>query len=320
MPERVLVTGAAGFLGANLVRVLLDRGAEVHVVLRAGTDPWRLAAIRSRLQVRILDLADPDFVEWVGHIRPQVLFDMAVERKTTTAVEQLSAWQNGTHATLNLVRAAAEAGVEAIVHLGSSLEYGPHRRPLSEKTLLEPATFFGLLKSATTLLWQQAARGQRLPVVILRPFSVYGPWEGRERLIPTAIAAALTGRSMQLTAPGIRRDFVFVEDVVRACLLAAQSPHVRGEVFNIGSGRQRTNEAIVKAVGVACNVSIPVEVGVFPARETDTRFWVADRRKADRLLGWRPRVSLRIGLEQFVDWVRGHPEYLSLTAVEGQPG
>ena len=304
-------------MGANLVPALLDRGAEVHVILRAGTDSWRLAAIRSRLHVWTMDLADPDLAECVRQIRPQVLFNLAVERRVATPVEQVSAWQRETRGTLNRVRAASEAGVRAVVHLGSSLEYGHRRRPLSEKTSLEPAAFFGVLKAATTLLWQQAARGQNLPVVILRPFSVYGPWEGRERLIPTAIAAALSGRSMRLAASGYRRDLVFVEDVVRACLLAAEAPHLRGEVFNVGSGRQWTNEAIVRAVGAVCNVSIPVEVGAFPARESDTRYWVADRRKADRLLGWRPRLSLRNGLERFVDWVREHPEYLSATAGVG---
>ncbi|MCX6026866.1 MAG: NAD(P)-dependent oxidoreductase, partial [Chloroflexi bacterium] len=248
-----------------------------------------------------------------------VVYDTAVERKVATPADQMGTWQNGTRATLNLVRAAADAGVGAIVHLGSSLEYGHHRRPLSEKTPLEPTTFFGAMKAATTLLWQQAARGQSLPVVILRPFSVYGPWEGYTRLIPTAIAAALSGRSLHLTTPGYRRDLVYVEDVVRACLQAAQAPHLRGEVFNISVGRQWTNEAIVRAVAAVCKVTIPVETGTYPAHESDTSYWVADCRKAARLLGWRPRISLRNGLERHLNWVREHPEYLSGGGSEGLP-
>jgi nucleoside-diphosphate-sugar epimerase len=214
--------------------------------------------------------------------------------------------QTGVLGTANLLEAVSTIPLERLVHLGSSLEYGPRDRPLLESDRLEPRTFRGAAKAAATLLCQQFARSDHCSVVVLRAFSVYGPWEAGTRLVPTAILAALRHHDMNLTGPGHRRDLVFVQDVVEACLLAVQAEPIAGEIINVGSGRQWANEEIVAQVQAISGQRIRVQAGNYPPSPSDTGYCVADIEKAKRLLGWKPRHTLQSGLEETVTWFRRH--------------
>ncbi len=175
-----------------------------------------------------------------------------------------------------------------------------------ETDLLVPSLFYGVTKAASTLLLQQFARKDLRPIVILRLFSVYGYWEAAHRLIPTAIMASINGSDLGLTKPGFRRDLVFIEDVVEACLRAAHKPGASGRIFNIGSGRQWTNEQVVQMVEAITRRPIRVHVGAYPPRPSDTARWVADIRRAREQLGWTPRHSLESGLRKTIRWFRMH--------------
>jgi nucleoside-diphosphate-sugar epimerase len=137
---------------------------------------------------------------------------------------------------------------------------------------------------------------------VLRLFSVYGRWESPSRFIPTAIRAALGGGEMALTAPGVRHDFVYVDDVVDAMLTAATANGVDGEVINVGSGREWTNEEVVDAVQRLTGRVVRVRTGEYPAKTADTAHWVADVGKAAALLGWRPAHDLTSGLRETIEW------------------
>jgi nucleoside-diphosphate-sugar epimerase len=144
-----------------------------------------------------------------------------------------------------------------------------------------------------------------VPAVLLRPFSVYGPWEAPSRFVPTVMRALQTGAHLPLTRPGINHDYVFVGDVVAACLLAADAPGVNGEVINVGSGCQWTNEELVEVAERVAGVRARVAVGAYPNRRVDTGHWVADIAKAKRLLGWTPGYSLERGLTEMWRWSAG---------------
>ena len=124
------------------------------------------------------------------------------------------------------------------------------------------------------------------------------------RLVPTAIRAALQGTALPLTADDWYRDFVFVEDVVEACLLAGTTPGIEGEIMNVGTGRQHSNREVVAAVETALGVPVKVRVGAYAPHATDTRHWVADVEKARSKLGWRARHSLEEGVRKTVAWVQ----------------
>jgi nucleoside-diphosphate-sugar epimerase len=206
--------------------------------------------------------------------------------------------------TYHLLEAAAAVPLRSLVYTGGSSEYGATDNPMREADPPLPVTFYGATKAAATLLSLQFAREHRVPLVALRPFSIYGPWESPARLIPTAIRAVLAGQAVDLTVPGCRRDLVFVGDVVEACLLAAGSEAAHGETLNIGTGVEWTNEAVVELIQSLGGRAIEVRRGTFPTRAGDRSHWVADRTRAQEVLGWQPRHSLRMGLEETIAWTR----------------
>jgi nucleoside-diphosphate-sugar epimerase len=302
----ILVTGAAGFLGANLVRRLLELGCEVHALVRQSTELWRIDEIRARLTLHGADVLDLRALGTAfNRARPEFVFHLAsvgghpVERRRIR--EMLRTSVEGTY---NVLVAGADIGVRQLVHVASALEYRPATRALKETDPLEPTTLRGVAKASATLLALMIGRSTGLRPAVLRPFSVYGPWEAPSHLIPTAVVAALRGYELALTPPGYRRDLVFVDDVVDACVLAAVSDAGAGEVINIGSGEEWSNEEVVELVRAVAGGDLPVDVGAYPLQPPDTAHWIADISKADRLLGWKPRYDLRAGLQETVAWLR----------------
>ncbi|MBI5379525.1 MAG: NAD-dependent epimerase/dehydratase family protein [Nitrospirae bacterium] len=306
--KRILVTGAAGFIGVNLTRELIRRGAEVHALIRPGTRLWRIVEIAPQMFLHAADLVEREALRTIlAEIRPELLFHLAVPGGHPRLPEEREGHlKSVVMGTLYLLDALCLLDVSRFIHVGGSVEYGPSARPLNESDRLEPLSFRGVSKAAATLLCQQYARENKRPVVILRPFSVYGPWEAPTRFIPSAIRAALSGQPLRLTPPGYRHDFVYVEDVVEACLRAASEDLRPGEVMNIGSGQQWSNEDVVELVQSVTGQRIATRIGEYPARPFDTSHWVADIGKAKRLLGWEPRHPLRSGLEKTVAWFRLH--------------
>ncbi len=308
--RRVLVTGAAGFIGANLTRALIRRGARIQAVVRATTELWRIKEILASITLHTLDLTDARSVdEVIEETRPEVVYHLAATGgHPTTRADREELLHTVVLGTANLLEATGSLTYKRFVHVGSSLEYGHRAEPLAETDALRPTTFRGAAKAAAALLCLRAARGDGQPIVVLRPFSVYGYWEQRGRLVPTAILSALRREPMALTAPGFCRDLVFVEDVVEACLSVVDQDSAVGEIVNIGSGQQWSNEEVVDTVQALCGTRVPVRVGAYPASPSDTNRWIADISKATDLLAWEPRHGLRQGLEKTIGWFRLNAE------------
>jgi nucleoside-diphosphate-sugar epimerase len=208
--------------------------------------------------------------------------------------------------TLNLLEAVREAG-SRVVHLGSWTEYGKAADVLHEALWPEPVCFHGTAKASATMFCQLFARTYGLQTVVLRLFSVYGPGAPAGRLIPQLLDAALQNREVGLTRPGIRHDFVAVQDVIDVCLLAAEGDVPAGEIINIGSGIERTNEEVVHVVEQVTGRTIRVRTGACPPRVWDSEHARADIRKAQRLLGWTPRRTLEQGIAETLEWLRNSP-------------
>jgi nucleoside-diphosphate-sugar epimerase len=190
------------------------------------------------------------------------------------------------------------------VHVGSFLEYGPRERPLRESDPLLPVTSRGLAKAAAGLLASEWARAPGRSLVTIRLFSVYGPGEAETRLVPRALRASLRGEELPLTAPGVRHDWVYVEDAIEALLLAALAPLESGECFHVGSGVQWSNEELVEQVGKATGRPVAVTVGAHPLGPADSACSVADPARARERLGWLPRHDLARGLARTAAWLQ----------------
>lgn len=307
---RALVTGAGGFVGANLMRTLLAEGHEVEGWQHPGGDPWRLAELRDHARVRDLDLLDADAVQQaIAAFQPEWIFHLAAHGAYSWQRDPERIMQTNFVATVRLLAACQEQGFSAFVHAGSSSEYGSQDHAPTEAELPSPNSDYAVMKAAATMHGRFVAQRDDAHIVTLRLYSVFGPWEEPGRLMPTLVARGLEGQLPPLVAPETPRDFISTRDVDRAFLLAAQRTDVpRGSVFNIGSGRQTVLREVVEIAREQLGISAEPEWGSEPQRHWDTAVWVADPRLARDQLGWVAEDDVATGFAALADWMREHPE------------
>jgi nucleoside-diphosphate-sugar epimerase len=303
----ILITGAAGFVGANVLRRVATTDAEVHALVPAGADLWRITDQASRISIHEGDLVDRVAVERsVRAIRPRVIFHLAAHGAYPHQTDAPRIVRSNLEGTINLLDACAHAGFSAFVHSGSSSEYGIKHEPMREDMRLDPNSLYAVAKAAATLYCRHVAVSRQLPVITVRFFSAYGPWEEPGRFVPTLLSALLDGTLPPLVTPTTARDFIYVDDVVEACLATAARAPLGGEILNVGTGVQRTvREAVDTAMSVA-GVSLEPRWASMPGRSWDADTWIADASHLQQVTGFRARHDLRDGLSRTLDWLRTH--------------
>ena len=303
--SRVLITGGAGFVGANIIRAAVQRGDHVCALIRPSSDPWRLRDVLSRCEIAAADIRDEASVRSaMNRFRPKIAIHAAMSAgHPRTAGERIQFLSTSVMGTANLVEAALDAGVQRFIHIGSSLVYGSTNRPYREEDPLDPPSPRGVAKAAAALWCRQFAVWTGLPVLELRLFSVYGPWEGPQRLIPKLLRAAETGAEVPL-CPSPRRDLVYVEDVADACLRACSVEPFPQGVIHIGSGKQWSNTEVAEAVQRVAGCRLRLIQNGHPANPGDRDWSVASISRARDLLRWEPRHSLEQGLSATLAWMR----------------
>jgi dolichol-phosphate mannosyltransferase len=304
--KRVVITGASGFVGANLARELVRQGHTVELLLREGYFDWRVKDMAADVQTTIVNLSDLAAVRRVmQQTKPDWIFHLAVYGAYPTQTDWKQMVETNIVGTYNLLKAAREVGFEAFINTGSSSEYGYKTSAPSEDDLTEPNSDYAISKVAATLKCGLVGRSENLPVCTLRLYSVFGPFEEPTRLLPALAINGLKGTLPPLVNPSVARDFVYVDDVVEAYIAAAKNAaRFPGHVFNVGSGIQTTLADAVEAARSEFRISEQPEWGSMPSRSWDTTVWVSDNRKIRRELGWEPRTSFADGLAKFGRWLK----------------
>lgn len=309
MSQKVFITGISGFVGAGLARYLLELGYEVHGMVRTTSNLWRLLDIKNSIHLHEGDLLDDRSVtDTLNVVRPDVIFHFGVYGAYSTQKDADIILSTSILSTMHLLRSAKEVGVKMFVNAGSSSEYGTKDHPMREDERIDPNSYYAVGKSAQTHLCQHFARTEKFPVVTLRFFSVYGPFEEPGRLVPSVILNAFEDKDISLADRKIARDFIYLDDVIKACVLASQKPELSGEVFNLGTGVQHTLGELADVVIAHTGTQSKVVTGAYEQRSFDTHIWVADMQKTASLLGFTATDSFDNGVKKSIDWYKQHAD------------
>jgi len=308
-PKRVLITGATGFIGANLARRLVHDGHEVHFLVRQGHSQWRIEAIRTEVRLHEVNLGDEDaLTQVVGRIRPEWVFHLAAHGAYSHQSDLRRMLETNVLGTIHLVAACLDTGFEAFVNTGSSSEYGFKDHAPSETEWLEPNSHYAVTKASATLFCRHTAQRERVHLPTLRLYSVYGPYEEPTRLMPTLIVRGLHGEIPPLVSPDIARDYIYVDDVIEAYLLAATQPgRELGAVYNVGTGIQTSLRDVVEVARRVLGIVVEPQWGSMPSRPWDTNIWVSDNQKIRAVLDWHPRHTFEQAFRLMANWFRSSP-------------
>lgn len=307
---KYLVTGVAGFIGRSIAAALLKQGESVR-----GIDSFITGKRENLVGLEAMefiegDLADPAACAHACQGIEIVFHEAALASVPRSVADPVSTNLNCVTASLNLLVAAREAGVRRVVYAGSSSAYGDTPTlPKVETMLPEPISPYAVAKLAAEHYMGSFSRVYGMETVVLRYFNVFGPHQDPASQYSGVLAVfcrkMLAGEQPSIFGDGEQsRDFTYIDNVVHANLLAASAPaeKVSGRVMNIATGSRITLNDTFR---ILCDFTgYKGEPNYLPPRDGDIRDSLADIRLAGELLGYKPLIDFREGLQRTVDWYR----------------
>jgi len=309
MSNLYLVSGGAGFIGFHIVKTLVERGEHVRVVDNLSTgNIERLDCFRSTIDFIDADLADPQVCDRVVDGVDYVLHQAAIPSVQRSIRDPMASNRANVTATLNLLESCRTHGVRRLVYAASSSAYGDTAvLPKREDMPANPMSPYALQKFVGERYAKLYFDLFKFETVSLRYFNVFGPsqdpYSEYSAVIPKFITKLLAGEKLTIFGDGEQsRDFTYVENVVEANLLALTADGAAGKMMNLGCGARISLNQLIRQLEMILGVIAAVEY--LPARAGDVRDSLADIGLAQRLLGYRPAVSVEDGLARTVEWFR----------------
>ncbi len=304
-----LVTGGAGFIGSNLVRALLDKGAAVRVLdnFSSGREQ-NLAGVEKQITLVRGDVCDPATVDEAVKGVDYVLHQAAIPSVPRSIEHPLASDRANTHGTLTILEAARRAKVKRVVFAASSAAYGETPTlPKVETMTPDPLSPYAVSKIAGENYLKVYHVCHGLETVSLRYFNVFGPHQDPKSeyaaVIPRFVTCALAGTRPTIFGDGLQsRDFCYIDNAVQANLLACTAPDAPGKVFNVACGVRTTLLDVIATLAKIVGRSIePIHE---PPRAGDIKHSLADITRAKTILGYTAPVSFEQGLATTVEWYR----------------
>jgi len=298
----VLITGASGFIGSHLVRACKASGAQVFGFSRRrsgelATDNSIAGDITNR--ELLLDV--------ISTVKPAYVFHLAADKsRYASTADFRHCLETNLMGTLNLVEACMSVVPQVkFISVGTCEEYGAHA-PFSESMREAPVSAYSCSKVAVSHLLQTFHHVHRFPAVIVRPSLAYGPGQDNSMFIPALIKSLLADRRFAMSGGEQTRDFVYIDDLVEAVMLAATCPDTDGRVINVSSFESVRILDLARTIAdlVGAGASELLDVGELAYRPGETMNYFSDNREAARLLGWKPSVNLHSGLSRTVEFYR----------------
>ncbi len=298
--RRVLITGASGFVGLHLCEALVGLGAEVYALSRYIHTRWMPDGVTTCA----VDLSDLALVKsCLSSIKPEVVYHLASLVNTRQRLDLvLPTLKNNLEGSVNLFVSLAEETCKRLVVVGSSEE------PAAGRLGAVANSPYAAAKEAETNYARMFCNIFSLPVVLTRPFMVYGPRQPVEKIIPYVITNLLNAVSPEIGSGRRVCDLIFVQDLVMGLILTGFKPDLTGKSVDLGMGVGITIREVVYMICELMSTTIIPEFGAIPDRLYESP-QIANVEETFRLLGYRPSWSLSEGIKATIEWYRAHPEF-----------
>ncbi|WP_281763082.1 NAD-dependent epimerase/dehydratase family protein [Pseudodesulfovibrio nedwellii] len=308
----IIIVGVSGFIGTNLFYQLSALRDDVYGCSRLPQGSWRLQKA-SRDKLLSLDIMNRNSVEQLVHrLKPRTVFNLSAYGAYARQQDYEKIHNTNYLGVLHLLSVLADAGCDAFVHSGSSSEYGENCSAPLEDAPLVPNSHYSVSKAGASYLIDFYGRTCGVPCCNLRLYSIFGPWEERDRLIPAVVSKGLKGQLPPFVNPDISRDFVYVDDCTRAMVLAASTACIEtpGASFNIASGIKTTIRDVAETSKRLFDIEEECHFGEHKNRKWDLPDWYGAPGKAQEVMGWTSRVSFEDGLAETARWERASMDLL----------
>ena len=321
--QKVLITGADGFIGSHLTEILVSEGYEVTALSQYNSfNSWGwLEDVSCKGDIKVVtgDVRDPHFCK---HITKDI--DIIYHLAALIAIPYSytapdSYVDTNIKGTLNICQAAKENGEKRVIHTSTSEVYGTAQYvPIDEMHPLQPQSPYSATKIAADAIAMSFYNAFELPISIARPFNTYGPRQSARAVIPSIITQIANGkRVIKMGDVSPTRDFNYVEDTCRGFLSIADSESCIGKTVNIGSNFEisigDTLELIKELMGEEVEFVVDQQ-RLRPEKSEVFRLW-CDNSMIHGLTGFKPQVDIREGLRKTIDWIV-QPQHLSAYKAE----
>ena len=308
----IVVFGAGGFVGCNLFSQIFKYRSDVYAVSSKPFVPWRLNDfdIKNILFCDITDVKSLELLFQQYHFK--TIFNLAAYGAYSKQAEVEKIYKTNFFGLINLLELVEKYNVRSFVYSGSSSEYGTNCSAPDEDDKLEPNSHYAVSKVSASYLVKYYGLIKKYPILHLRYYSVYGPYEEPDRLVPQLILKGLKKEFPPLVEPEISRDFVYIDDVVLATLIASNSDFevTRGLSFNIASGKKTTIRELAELSKKIFLIESDPVWGDMPNRNWDLKDWFGNTIKTKQVLGWESSVDIMTGLKETATWQKNYSKPL----------
>ena len=312
--SKILVTGGAGFIGSAFVRLAVSQGYGVVVMdkLTYAGDLLRLKQVKGMYRFYKADICRESILESIfGKEKPEAVLNFAaethVDRSIHSAREFVKTNVAGTETILSISK---KYKIKRFVQISSDEVYGDIKNgEFLETRALNPSSPYAAAKASGDLFLKSYIRTYDFPGIIVRPSNNYGPWQYPEKLIPLAVLKASSNQKIPLFAKGKNvREWLYVDDCASGILHVLEKGRT-GEIYNLGSSREKQNIEVARAILKALNADSRMIRFVKDRQGHDIRYKL-NWRKMSRETGWKPLVSFEQGLKKTVDWCLENKSWL----------
>ncbi|MCC7375287.1 MAG: GDP-mannose 4,6-dehydratase [Verrucomicrobiales bacterium] len=306
---KVVVTGGSGFIPSHLVRRCLDDGAKVAVTVRYGNivKNERLREVWDEVEVIEADLRNRGALDQVKQWKPNLIFHLAAYNHVGQSFTQVEeCFDVNAKGTANLLDTCGP--VDKFVYMSTSEVYGHQTTvPFVETMTPDPISPYAITKYSGEMYCRLKQRvAGSFPIVVVRPFNVFGPYQSSKAVIPELIINCLKGVPVRTTKGEQTREFNYVTDIVDGLVRAGLHPEPIEGPINIAAGEEVRICDLVRMIAELTATKSSVEIGALPYRPTEIWRMYADASRAHQILGWKPQVSVREGLRRTVDWFKDY--------------